>query len=187
MYGLATTRLRLEKPATLDPQDEVNVNSHLESWIQRKKPKYCPFDFQHTPPELATRLSASRPSPTPDFGFFSWTDRRAMFPLEAKVLKTDSDLSAYLEALRTRFLQCRYAPYSSEGVMIGYLLTGDTAMTFKNLKAKLRTKLFPHPDFSDRPHRLSSHKRKHSHCKKSPVNFSCHHLVMPVQGKTTKP
>src|SRR5207245_2928194 len=61
--------LRVESPPTLNPNDEINVNSHLESWIQRKKPKTCPFDVQHTPPELSTRLTSSRPPPSPDFGF----------------------------------------------------------------------------------------------------------------------
>ncbi len=170
--------LRVENPVTLDPRDEVNVNSHLESWIQRKKPKNCPFDIQHTPPELATRLTTLRPSPSPDFGFFSWADRRVMFPLEAKMLITDGDLSAYLKALRTRFLQCRYAPYSSEGVMLAYLLAGDTPIAFKKLSAKLRTSLLPHPDFSTKAHRVSSHRRKHKRCKKSPKDFRCHHLIM---------
>jgi hypothetical protein len=172
--------LRLESPSTLISNDEINVNSHLESWIQRKKPKRCPFDLQHTPPEVATRLTKSRPPPTPDFGFFSWTDRRAMFPLEAKVLQTDTDIFAYLKALRTRFLQCRYAPYSSEGVMIGYLLAGDPAVTFKRLRAKLRTPLLQHPDFASKPHRISSHQRKHHLCKKMPTDFRCHHLVMTM-------
>jgi hypothetical protein len=172
--------LRLQNPSTLNPHDEINVNSHLESWIQRKKPKKCPFDIQHTPPEVATRLTKSRPPPSPDFGFFSWTDRRAMFPLEAKVLRTDTDVSAYLKALRSRFLRCRYAPYSSEGVMIGYLLAGDPAVTFKKLRERLRTQLLQHPDFISRPHRVSSHQRKHRLCKKSPVDFRCHHLVMTL-------
>ncbi len=170
--------LHSENPATLKPSDEVSVNSHLESWIRRKMPKNCPFDIQHTPPELATRLTSSRPAPTPDFGFFPWSDRRAMFPLEAKVLKSEGDLGQYLKALRTRFLQCRYAPHSSEGVMIGYLLAGDTAVVFRKLSGKLRTKLDSHTDFATKPHRVSSHHRTHRRCKNSPANFRCHHLVL---------
>lgn len=170
--------LQSENPATLDPRDEVNVNSHLESWIHRKKPKNCPFAIQHTPPELTRRLTSSRPPPSPDFGFFPWSDRRVMFPLEAKVLHTDGGLSEYLKALRTRFLQCRYAPHSSEGVMIGYLLTGDTHAVFKKLKRKLRAKLSPHPAFLSKPHRVSDHQRKHRRCKNCPTEFRCHHLIM---------
>lgn len=170
--------LRSEKPTTLNPHDEISVNSHLESWIQRKKPKNSPFDIQHTPPEPATRLTPSRPPPAPDFGFFPRENRRAMFPLEAKVLKTEGDLGQYLKALRTRFLQCRYAPHSGEGVIIGYLLAGDTAVVFRKLSGRLRIQLRSHDDFPAKPHRVSMHQRKHRRCKNSPMEFRCHHLVM---------
>ena len=172
------TALRAENPTTLDPNDEISVNSHLESWIQRKKPKNCPFDIQHTPPEPATRLTSSCPQPTPDFGFFPWSDRRAMFPLEAKVLQTDGDLSKYLKALRSRFLQCRYAPRSSEGVMIGYLLAGDTALFFKKLTRKLRVQLKQNSGFPTQPHRCSEHERKNRRCRNFPAKFRCHHLAL---------
>ena len=169
-----------DNPSTLNAGDEVNVNSHLEIWIRRKMPKKCPFDIQHTPPELLTRITSSRPPPTPDFGFFPWSDRRVMFPLEAKVLQTDRGISQYVKALRTRFLQCRYAPHSSEGVMMAYLLSGDSATLFKKLRSRLRIALFlnPHPDFSKKPHRISRHERKHRKCRNCPINFDCHHLVM---------
>ena len=169
-----------QKPSTLNPSDEVNINLHLAIQIQRKKPKNCPFDFVHTPPELATRRTSSRPAPAPDFGFHPRDEIRVMFPLEAKVLKTERDLSKYLKALRTSFLQCRYAPYSTEGVMLGYLLTGDTESAFKNLKRKLRTKLDIHRVFFMRPHRLSEHQRRHRRCKNSPAEFRCHHLMMTL-------
>ena len=172
--------LRTENPPTLNPTDEVNINLHLAIWINRKTPKKCPFDVQHTPPELSTRLTASRPPPAPDIGFFPHTDLRVMLPLEAKVLKTDGHLSEYLKALRTRFLQCRYAPYSSEGVMIGYLRAGNPDVVFKKLRRRLRTPLEPHPDFQTRPHRVSNHRRTHRRCRNCPTEFRCHHLVMPM-------
>jgi len=170
--------LRAENPITLDPSDEVNVNSHLAVHINREKPKTCPFDLQHTPPELSSRLVSSRPPPTPDIGFFPWTALGVMFPLEAKVLRTDGHLSEYLKALRTRFLQCRYAPYSSEGVMIGYLLAGTPDVVFKKLRGRLRTPVEPHPDFQARPHRISNHRRTHRRCRDCPTEFRCHHLAM---------
>lgn len=169
-----------QKPEALNPRDEVSVNLHLAILIERKKPKNCPFAFVHTPPELTTRLTSSRPAPAPDFGFLPLNNVRVMFPLEAKVLKSERDLSEYLKALRTRFLQCRYAPHSTEGAMLGFLLAGDTEMAFKNLKRKLRTKLNLHRDFFMRPHRVSEHRRKHRRCKNSPMQFCCHHLLMPL-------
>jgi len=167
-----------QKPEALNPLDEVSVNLHLAIQIEQKKPKNCPFAFVHTPPELATRLTSSRPAPAPDFGFLPLNNPRVMFPLEAKVLKTEWDLSKYLKALRTSFLQCRYAPYSTDGAMIGYLLSGDDEVTFRKLKSKLRTNLGVHPDFLLRPHRVSHHLRKHKRCKNSPATFCCHHLLM---------
>jgi len=170
--------LRTENAPTLDTSDELSINSHLESWIQRKKPKNCPFHIQHTPPEPATRRTPSRPPPAPDFGFFPWEDRRAMFPLEAKVLQTDGDLSKYLKALRSSFLQCRYAPHSSEGVMIGYLFAGDPTVVFKKLRGQLRTQLKQLPAFPTEPHRCSEHERKARRCRNCPPKFRCHHLVL---------
>lgn len=169
-----------QKPAALNPRDEVSVNLLLAILIGRKIPKKCPFAFVHTPPELATRLKLSRPAPAPDFGFLPLNNPRVMFPLEAKVLKTERDLAEYLKALRTRFLQCRYAPYSNDGAMLGYLLAGDTEAAFKNLKGKLRAKLNLHNDFVMRPHRISEHRRRHSRCKNSPTQFFCHHLLMSL-------
>jgi hypothetical protein len=169
--------LRAENPSTLNPMDELNLNSHLESWINRKKPQNCPFDIQHTPPELSTRLDSSRPAPAPDFGFFPWSDRRSMFPLEAKVLRTDGELSQYVKALRTRYLECRYAPFCSEGVMIAYLITGVPEQVFTKLGVRLKTPLAQYASFSARPHRVSEHVRKHKRCKPCPKNFSCHHLI----------
>jgi len=173
--------LRAENPVLPDPSDEVNINFLLVVHIDRKKPKNCPFDVQHTPPELSTRLGPSGPPPSPDIGFFPRTDLRLMFPLEAKVLKTDGHLSEYLKALRTRFLQCRYAPYSSEGAMIGYLLTGAPEVVFKKLRGRLRTPVEQHPDFPARSHRISNHRRSHRRCRHCPPEFRCHHLVMVMR------
>ncbi len=172
--------LRAENPATLIPTDEVNINLHLAIRINRKMPKKCPFDVQHMPPELSTRLAPSRPPPAPDFGFFPRTDLGVMLPLEAKVLKTDGHLSEYLKALRTRFLQCRYAPYSSQGAMIGYLLKGNPDAVFKKLRGRLRAPLETHPHFQTKSHRVSNHRRTHQRCRHCPTDFRCHHLVMTM-------
>jgi septum formation inhibitor MinC len=64
--------------------------------------------------------------------------------------------------------------------MIGYLLTGNPEVVFKNLCKRLRTKLESHPHFMAKPHRVSNHRRKHRRRKNCPTEFRCHHLVMPM-------
>ena len=56
-----------------------------------------------------------------------------MWPIEAKVLRTDGSVAEYVADLRNEFLTCRYAPFSSEGGMVGYLVSGDPEKALKNI------------------------------------------------------
>ena len=66
-----------------------------------------------------------------------------MWPLEAQVLKTDGAVSEYIKEINDNFMTCRYAPFSSEGGMLGYLLSGNPDKAFTNIAKKLPCK--PHP------------------------------------------
>jgi hypothetical protein len=76
--------------------------------------------------------------PEYDLAYVLRADERIMWPLEAKVLETDGDVGEYIKDLKNEFLTCRYAPFSSEGAMLAYLLSGKPEIVFGNLAQRFR-------------------------------------------------
>jgi hypothetical protein len=138
---------------------------------------YEPFYIQHSPRERETMKQRGQP-PEYDLAFVLRADERIMWPLEAKVLETDGEVGEYVKDVRNEFLTCRYAPFSSEGAMLAYLLSGDPKKVFNNLTAKIPCRLTAHPVFSGRPHMMSEHQRQVEAGKTYPRDFCCHHLVL---------
>ena len=101
--------------------------------------------------------------------------------MEAKILKTDQQVSEYVEDVKNEFLTCRYAPFSDEGAMLGYMLSGHPDAAFLKFSRALAVKLTGHLDFPDRDHRVSSHLRKVPKNKPYPTSFRIHHLMMPLK------
>jgi len=126
-------------------------------------------------PELETRAPAPAKPPAYDIAFVWRSNRRIAFPIEAKVVKTPSALADYLGDT-DKFVSGIAAPLVGEGAQIAYLLKGDSAVFFTNLKSRLRRRLEPVSDFLHRPHRVSRHKRT-----RSPL-LSLHHLVMNLNA-----
>lgn len=175
---IAYDDLRHENPASLNPRDERNVTQHLESRIRWVMSGYEPYNVQHGPYENETRYSSRAQPPQYDIAFKLIAEECIMWPLEAKVLKNGGALAAYISDVKKQFLKCRYAPFSSEGAMLGYLLSGDTSQAFRNIAARLRCRLESHPAFTIRAHRVSSHVRKVPTGKSYPRKFICHHLLL---------
>lgn len=105
-----------------------------------------------------------------------------MWPLEAKVLETDGEVSDYKKDVNNQFLTCRYAPFSSEGAMLGYLLRGSAENVFRNLGNKIPCSLTAHPDFENRPCKTSDHVRQVQAGKPYPSYFRCYHLILEFPG-----
>ena len=105
-----------------------------------------------------------------------------MWPLEAKVLKTPRSLADYVRDVRDEFLSCRYAPFSSGGAMLGYLLSGAEGDALVAIEARLGRTLAAVPAFLDRPHRVSEHSRLVPAGKDYPVDFRCYHLMLAYPG-----
>ena len=78
------------------------------------------------------------------------------------------------------FITCRYATFSSEGAMLGYLLHGEPERTFAAITTRLRQNLILHPHFLDRPQRISHHQRDDAPHMHSPREFTCHHLLLCI-------
>jgi hypothetical protein len=160
---------------------ERDITQLLEPKIREGMTGFEPFDVQHGPYERESWLGSSAQPPLYDIAFSLRSNPRVMWPLEAKVLRTDGSVAEYIKEIKSNFLTCRYAPFSSEAAMLGYLLEGDSGVAFSNIGNKGNWKLNTHPQFPDRDHRTSDHKRKIPEGKDYPANFRCHHLLFNIK------
>ena len=176
-------RLRKEVLDQLDcsPNDEDLERSVTQLLVPRIRKCMSgdePFDLEHGPFEFSTRLSGPGASPQPDMGFVWYRHPRAIWPIEAKVLRLDRNIQPYVVEVKQNLLSGRYAPFSTEGAMVGYLLSGDATVVFELVATSLRCKLLHHASFPDRDHKVSPHTRDNLADQKSPHDFCCHHMIM---------
>lgn len=173
----------------IDTEDlERSITQALVPKIRSAMSSYEPYDIEHGPYEHETKAPPPAQPPQYDFAFISKADGKFKWPLEAKVLETPGTLAEYQRDLENEFLTCRYAPFSSEGAMVGYLLTGTAAVTLLNIEKKLGCTLDDGAFAPGRPHRTSGHVRSVPNGKPYPPNFKCHHLILEYpQLKRTKP
>ena len=171
-----------------EEQIERDITQLLEPRIKKIMSGDEPFYVQHESPEMETRHSPSAKPPSYDIAFVIFENERLKFPIEAKVLKTDGNISKYIKDVKEAFCTCYYAPFSYEGGMIGYLLSGNSQKAFQNIGKSLDTILQPHPIFKDRPHKFSEHTRKIPKGKEKfyPVKFRCHHLIFEINNTANK-
>lgn len=163
--------------AAADEAREESLNYLLALRIDQCKGN-APFYVAHQPPEQTKRKRGRGRSPQPDIGFALYEHPRTVWPMEGKVLMHDRDVSAYLAEIETNFVKARYATFSSEGAMLGYLVTGDAETVLSHINKNLGTALRAHPHFSMRPHKLSDHARANLPHPNSPADFVCHHLIL---------
>lgn len=163
----------------MDEAKEETYNYLLVLEIDKLKSGDEPFGVVHQPPEQTQRKTKNAQSPTPDLGFVWYGNPRCVWPIEGKVLRADDDLSAYEGEVKKNFLTGRYATFSVEGAMVGYLLSGDANAAFKQLGRRLRKRLGSHPSFADRNHRITRHDRRGIADRVREV-FVCHHLIVVV-------
>ena len=164
-----------------DEQLERSVTQFLTPKIRACTTGFEPFDVEQGVYEYETRVSSSAQPPLYDIAFVLKSNPRIMWPLEAKVIKADGDVGRYIDELVSNFLTCRYAPFTGEGAMLGYLKEGNPSAVFRNIELKLPCKLADHPDFASHNHRTSVHLRKVPATKHYPVKFCCHHLIMRLK------
>ena len=170
---------------SLEDEDlERDITQHLEPMIADEMTGYEPFCVQHGPFERESRLGAPAEPPQYDIAFKLRCNPRVMWPLEAKVLRTDGAVAEYIEELKSNFLTCRYSPFSSEAAMLGYLLSGIPEKALGSIARKGGWELAPHRYFPNRDHRKSDHRRTVPLGESYPVEFRCHHLIFRLAGLT---
>ncbi len=167
-------------------QLERSITQLLEPAIHDVMTRDEPFYVQYEVFEFETRESAQARPPQYDIAFVLYSNRRIMWPLEAKVLRTDGTVAPYIKDLKKEFLTCRYAPFSSEGAMLGYLISGKPANVFHHLETKVPCELYPHPEFPDRDHRCSEHLRHVPANKPYLAHFRCHHVILRMKTHLQK-
>ena len=156
---------------------EESLNYLLAVRIDQCK-REAPFYVVHLPPEQAKRKRGKGSSPQPDIGFALYENPRTVWPLEGKVLMHDRDVLAYLAEIEKNFIEARYATFSGEGAMLGYLMAGDPETALSHVRDALGCTLRNHPHFCQRPHKLSDHTRTNLPHPNSSADFVCHHLVL---------
>lgn len=159
---------------------ERDITEHLELRMRRRMTGHEPFGVQHGRHERESRKPAPAQPPQYDIAFFLYAYPRVSLPLEAKVLHTDQEMAAYVGDLREEFLKCRYAPFSAEGAMVAYLLSGTADAVFESIARTVPCDLRAHNVFATRPHRYSDHTRTVERGKSYPRHFRCHHLVFAM-------
>jgi hypothetical protein len=164
-----------------DEQLERSITQLLTPKVRNCMTGFEPFDIEQGVYEFETRASASAQPPLYDIAFVLKSNPRSMWPLEAKVLRSDGAIGTYVNEINDNFLTCRYAPFSREGAMLGYLLAGHPANVFKNIEDKVPCSLDNHPNFASHNHKTSNHTRTVPRGKHYHTNFRCHHLIMPLQ------
>ncbi|MGA2058870.1 MAG: hypothetical protein ABSG67_00205 [Thermoguttaceae bacterium] len=163
-----------------DEAKEESLNYLLSIRIDQCKSGDEPFYVVHQPPEQTKRKRGRGRSPQPDIGFALYDYPRTVWPMESKVLAHEDDIGPYLNEINTNFLTGRYATFSSEGAMVGYLLQGNPDNTFEVINIRLKQTLLRHSHFKDRPHRISNHQRSEIPHPNSSQEFTCHHLLMQI-------
>jgi hypothetical protein len=163
-----------------EEQLERSITQSLERRIHKKMTDCHFFCVQHEVYEFETSKSAQAQPPQYDIAFILYENDRIMWPLEAKVLKTDGALGDYIKEINENFITCRYAPFSSQGGMLGYLFSGDSNKAFTNIATKVPCTLNDHPDFLTRDHKTSDHQRVVPPGKSYPAEFRCHHLLLKI-------
>jgi hypothetical protein len=170
-----------------DEAKEESLNFLLSLRIDQCKSGDEPFAVVHETPEQTKRKRGGGKSPTPDIGFVLYEFPRTVWPVECMVLANERDVDSYVKEINHNLLSGRYATFSSEGAMIGYFAEGDASVTFACIEAAVGHRLRNHPRFTDRPHKLSDHRREDLPDNNSPIDFCCHHLIMLLRtvGATT--
>ncbi|OHB64023.1 MAG: hypothetical protein A2Y77_16245 [Planctomycetes bacterium RBG_13_62_9] len=168
-----------EMDCSLGDEDlERDITEHLELMVSDMMTGYEPFWVEHAPFERESRQGGSAQPPQYDIAYKLRCNPRVMWPLEAKVLRTDGGVAEYVCGLKSNFLTCRYAPFSNEAAMIGYLLSGTPERALDNIATKGHWRLRRHQDFPNRQHRTSDHRRTVPQGKPYPVQFRCHHVLL---------
>ena len=163
-----------------DEELERVISQLLEPCIRQHLSGDEPYFVQHGCYEFATRKPAPAQPPQYDVAFVLMENRKVMWPMEAKVLRTDGSVSRYVRDVRNEFLTGRYAPFVNGGAMLGYLFSGSSVIALRNIERALKCALETFGEFDSNVHRVSLHNRQLKNIQFVSGSFRCHHLIMVI-------
>lgn len=163
---------------------ERSLSEALERAISKRMNGFAAVYVQHGTRERESRANPPSAPPEYDIAFVWVSNPRLIWPLEAKVLKSDKNTGEnngdYIDTIKNRYLTCYYAPFSTGGAMIGYLKSGDSEIAAANISGRLGHPFSPHIPFPSRCHKVSDHQRIVPAGKNYPAGFRCHHMILPL-------
>jgi len=166
--------LQLERSVTALLSDEIQDILHEEGG-------YCSYRVSHERWEMETLDPKSNRPPQYDIAFV-WRDYAYLkWPCEAKVLKHEKDVNAYILDVQNAFIPCIYAPFSQSAAMLGLLVMGNPHEALRTIGTRLGKPLAKHPPHTGRPHGQSTHPRRVPIGKNYPSPLHLHHLIMELQ------
>jgi len=160
---------------------ERSINQMVANCIRDQMTDRPPFWLEHHPFEDENRSPAPAVPKAPDLAFVLRANPRATLPIEAKVLDTDGAVAEYIHEITENFLECRYAPFSSHGGMLGYLRQGTVDNAIISIQNALNCKLEQVAALASRKHHASKHRRGSRKCSGYPRDFSCHHMIVLME------
>ncbi len=166
---------------------ERSLSGSLERAVQLGLRKlfdgYHTVTVQHESQELETQRSDRGQAPTYDLAFLWPGDPRIKWGVEAKALRTDGDTEdgpgEYVGSGVQRFLDRRYAPYTTSGAMVAFLRSGSPGVLAEHIAGRLGVELKRYEPFREREHRVSAHERTRADGR-GVEPFECHHLVFAL-------
>lgn len=157
---------------------ERGLNQFLAQHIRDAMTDRLPYFLEHHPFEDQGRPSGGGQPKAPDFAFILRANPRATLPIEAKVLDTDGAVAEYVREISDNYLECRYAPFSSHGAMLGYLRKGTVERTLKSIESSMGCTLILLDALQQWRHHMSKHTRVSKSCQNCPKDFTCHHMIL---------
>ena len=157
---------------------ERGLNQFLAQKIRDAMTDRPPFFLEHHPFEDQGRDPGGGQPKAPDFAFILRANPRATLPIEAKVLDTDGAVAEYVKEITDNFLECRYAPFSSHGAMLGYLRKGTVDNALKSVEKSMGCTLVVLQALEQWKHHTSQHIRVSTNCQGCPADFTCHHMIL---------
>lgn len=180
---LRTTHLAAIDFHEADLQLERSFTVLLHDEIQRiigARGGYASYVLCHERWEFETIDPASNRPPQYDLAFVWLANPLVLWPCEAKVMRTDASVAAYVADVNGAFLPCIYAPFSSSGAMLAILCGGRADRALINLAAALGVAFSKCAGFEQRSHCVSQHVRAVPAGKSYPSDFTCNHIVFHI-------